>query len=340
MSNKTYFITLTPHQLFFFGTEQGQTADYFVKGSFLPQQTALLGLVRHQVLLQNDLMQNNKITDDTEASKWIGGKSFEYDKENDFGKIKSVSPCYLVKKDGDEAKTKLLPFHQSYCKNLKRLSANFFLPEYDPKQYYHDVWLSLDKTKSVCNSDCMIYEEVTKPGVDKNYNGKTEEDDNAFYKQVWLKMKKGFSFGFYIVIKDDVTFKTAEVNFGKESAPFQMEVLQTQNTEVFDDEENPTALMLTSDTYSVDNILNLTDFAVTDTVPFRNIVNTTSKNTPYYSFDNRLSRKSTVRLQLYKRGSIFFATREKLEQIKTAIDEQTSFKNIGFNHYHLLNISY
>ena len=56
MSNpKTYFVTLTPRQLFFFGGEQGETADYYLKGSFIPQQTALLGLVRHQVLLQNRL---------------------------------------------------------------------------------------------------------------------------------------------------------------------------------------------------------------------------------------------------------------------------------------------
>lgn len=339
MASKTYFVTLTPHQLFFFGGEQGQTADYFVKGNFLPQQTALLGLVRHQILLQNGLMQNNRIIDDGEASGWIGPSSFEYNNNNSFGVIKSISPCYLVNSNGRTDKVKFLPFHQPYCKNLKWLGGNFLLPDYDPKNDYPDQWLSTDKNQNVSNAYDSIYQEVIKPGVDKNYSGKTEDDDHAYYKQVWFKMNNGFSFGFYAEIAPEAIFSSAEVNFGKESSPFFMEVSEAEKVDDFIDEESPTALVLTSDTYTDDDILRMCDFAVTDTVPFRNIINITTKENPYYKLNNPLNMKSTVRLQLFKRGSVFFADAGNIKKIKDAIDKQSGFKTIGYNHFHLLNIS-
>lgn len=345
MSNlKTYFVTLTPRQLFFFGGEQGETADYFLKGSYLPQQTALLGLVRHQILLQNNLMENNRIKDDTEAAKWIGAQSFEFNKPNiTFGKIDKISACYLVR-NSEGVQTKFLPFHQTYCSKIKRLGTNFYLTDYDPKKDYPEVWKSVDKNESVTIEE--IISEVTKPGVDKNYKGKTEDGDKAYYKQVWLKMKKKeFSFGFYVTLADDVAFNTNEVGFGKENAAFLMEVsAPLEKIESFSDVDAPTTLLLTSDTYVEEDIITKADFAVTDTVPFRNIVSPTSASTDYYKIDKTQNpsnnRKSAVRLLLLKKGSVFYCKNESLNAIKTAINNQKHFQKIGYNHYHLFNINY
>lgn len=333
MKSKTYFITLTPEELFFFGREQGEKADYYLKGSFWPQQTALLGLVRHQILIQNHLLEHNKIKDNSLATNWIGSTSFEYNQRHKFGKIESLSPCYLVKKENQLIR--YLPYHQSYVNGIKRLNENFFLPNYDPKNYYPDRWLSLDKQQCLSNTQNKIYREVERVGVNKNYNGKTEKE--SFFKQIWIKMNKGFAFGFYITLTDDVTFNTNTVTFGKENTPFLMQV-EEQLEEKFVDESKATALVLTSDAYVDEDLLSYSDFAITDTISFRNIINTTSTNHNHYGL-----HKSKVRLQLYKRGTIFFSSDTvNMNFIKEAIHSESNlnFKDIGYNHFHLLNIHY
>ena len=346
----TCFITLTPLQLFFFGGEQGETADYFVKGSAIPQQTALLGLIRHQVLLQNNyaadkpLMANNIITDDEEAKKWIGEKSFEYNSEHQtFGKIQSLSPVYLVKKENNGVLTRFLPGHQAYCNNVVTVGGNFHLPDYSPKKYYPDVWASTDGSAVLTNDD--VFCEIVKPGVDKNYMGKTEDGDDAYYKQVWIKMKNGLSFGFYVTLDADVSLQSADVTFGKESSAFRMEVgSPVAAVETFADEAGSGALALVSDTYITEDILALTDFAVTDTVPFRNIISPTSRHTNYYKIDTNYletrMRKSRARLLLCKRGSVFYCKGDNQGKLKKAIDSMANFRKIGYNHYHLIKTNY
>jgi len=301
-------------------------------------------LVRHQVLLQNKLMENNKIKNDNKAAIWIGEKSFEYsNKTQTFGKIHTLSPCFLIRKGENDSTTKFLPYHQSYAQKLLKLETNYYFPEFNPKTYYTDVWKSIDDSETIPNESNKIYQEVTKPGVDKNYEGQSEEDDKAFFKQVWLKMQKDFAFGFYVKLSSDVNFKTAHVTFGKESSPFLMEVVEMEE-ELFKKEDESTALMLTSDTYVAEDIIGLAEFAVTETVPFRNIVSPTSSKTDYYRIDKNHNpannRKSRVRLLLLKRGSVFYCKNGNLNEIKKRIDTHQNFKNIGYNHYQLLNLKY
>ena len=326
MKNKTYFITLTPQQLFFFGGEQGDKADYYLKGSFIPQQTALLGLVRHQVLIQNNLLQENKIVNDADAVSWIGAKSFEYNKDNDFVKIRSISPCYLVW--DDEVQEKYLPTHQNFIHGIKQLGEHYFLPNYNPKEHYSAIWKDINTGNIISEANC--YEEVERIGVDKNYSGKTEND--SFFKQIWLKMKKGYSFGFYLTLSDDVIFSNADVTFGKESSPFLMKVHDSEPPAI-KNAVAPNAIVLISDAFASDKLIGYSDFAVCDTLPFRNIVNTTSRNHKYYSV-----HKSPVRLQLLKKGSVFIANEDNLFQMKDELNSFTNFQKIGYNHFQLITI--
>lgn len=339
MNNKIYFIKLTPLQLFFFGREQNEMADYFIKGNFLPQQTALLGLIRHQVLLQNNLITNNKINNDIEAVKWIGAKGFEYnDREQKFGKIISLSPLHLVRTENKIEKL-FLPYHQPYVNSIKKLDNNYYLPDYDPKNDYPDIWKSIDKKETLSNCKNEIYEEIIQPGVDKHYLGLKEDNEDGYYKQVWLKMKSRYSFGFYVELSQDVKLETTAVFFGKESSPFFMQVTAPGAPQTFRDDIDSTAILLTSDAQVDRDILSACDFAITNCVPFRNIVSRTSVQTNYYQW-NKSNNKSRVRLQLLKRGSILFAKGDKLTNIKAEIENQKNFKKIGYNHFHLLQLNY
>lgn len=325
MSNKTVFIKLTPESLFFFGGEQGITADYFLKGSLMPQQTALLGLLRHQILLQNSLMKGNKIINDEEASNWIGGKSFDFTElEQDFGKISGISPCFIV-----DSNNKYLPYFNEYLSDIKKAEENYYFPAHNPKKHYDSIWKSIAGNNFLEESSCFLEEE--RIGVDKDYSGKTQ--NKSFYKQVWLKMKPGLSFGFYATISNDVILKDTDVTFGKESAPFKMEVI-AQEIQFFDDQQNPNAILLLSDTYSESDLAVLSDFSISSVVPFRNLKNVTSASHSFYS-----RHKSEHRLQLYKRGSVFAST-NNLEAIQDKLKAFTNFQKIGYNHFCQIKLNY
>lgn len=328
MSNKTVFIKLTPESLFFFGGEQGITADYYLKGNFIPQQTALLGLLRHQILIQNDLLQDNIINNDSKAVKWIGDSSFNPKEESQkFGKVERISPCYLVV-DG----IKYLPYKPDYLDEIKSVGGNVYFPKHDPKKHYSARWKSTESDSLICESD--LYIEVERIGVDKNYAGKTQ--NKSFYKQVWLKMTKEVevSFAFYATIASDVELENANVTFGKESAPFKMEVkVLTSDESKFKDDPDANAILLTSDAFSEVDLGELCAISVSNVIPFRNLNNRTSGNHRFYSLN-----KHYEWLQLYKRGSVFIP--KDLNQFKTLLDKHQNFRNIGYSHYCQIKLNY
>lgn len=97
-----YLIELKPISSFFFGTEDPKSDDekvnYFQRSAYFPQQTALLGMIRFQLLKQYGLLPINDNTD--MASRLIGEKSFYVSSElPSFGVIDSLSPLMLLKDD-------------------------------------------------------------------------------------------------------------------------------------------------------------------------------------------------------------------------------------------------
>ena len=83
MSKTIYHIKLRPLDKFFFGGEQnfdgGKERNYLVHSAYFPQQTALLGLVRHMLLLNDtSVFQNGTIIKGKEklVEALIGEKSF------------------------------------------------------------------------------------------------------------------------------------------------------------------------------------------------------------------------------------------------------------------------
>ena len=329
ISEKTYFIKLTPLQLYFFGGEQGIVADYYLKGNPLPQQTALLGMIRYQILVQNNLLENNVIieTEDEERkpANWIGEQSFSHEEARTFGKIKSLSQCFLVI-DGN----KYLPYYPNYFDKIEKQNNNFFLPDYKAKDYYPLRWKNIANDEDFITDFC---EEIERVGVDKNYYGQT--DERSFYKQVWFKMKKGFSFGFYLKKEEDAVLEDAIVCLGKENAVFQMEVDDIGvSTPPHTKDENHNALYLTSDAFVTGNFLEDCDFAVFETVPFRCLANKTAKKHKHYE-----PNKSKHRIQLLKRGSVFIGKNQNVKSLIEKLEIETNFRDIGYNSFETKQIT-
>lgn len=107
----TLKITLTPTGRFFFGgeTKFGDPAldqrrtTYVIHSQYFPQQTALLGMLREQLLLQNGLLRHtrDRVKDKTAAQLLIGDTGFQVSgQRNDYGAIEGLSPVYISDKAG------------------------------------------------------------------------------------------------------------------------------------------------------------------------------------------------------------------------------------------------
>lgn len=345
----TYLVKLKPIASFFFGVEQGETADYFLKGNNFPQQTALLGLIRHQLLIQNNLLANGKINDKTKAGSLIGEESFQYNKPNqNFGAIKSLSECYAgytANNEENEFATYLYnAAPANFTKEAVYINAVFVFPGYDPKNYY-PLQFRLLKSSKICKpsfNEDEIFKPSERPGINKNYEGISEED--AYYKQVWLTMEKDFCFAFYLTLSEEynnseqVILNDAYITFGKESSLFFMEIKQADNlpeaqTEVHNNEN---ALYLTSDAYLTNDIAVECEIAVADTVPFRNIINYVSQQQRDYFNRKPVETPCSKRLQLYKKGSFFYS--KNINKIAQTISSHQAFTRIGYNKFHFTEI--
>ncbi|KGL55895.1 CRISPR-associated protein Cmr3 [Porphyromonas sp. COT-052 OH4946] len=214
MSTYLYLIKLTPLDKFFFGQKKtfgDDNANYFVYSSHFPQQTALLGLLRYQLLqiAGVDVFKDNKIQDTNKAAKLIGEQSFSpFVKDKlQFGIIQSLSPVFIIDKKNDEGKEEyFLPVGRRFQKkkekapySLLHLSCEDECPPifesresqkekeeaYDPKKGLASCWLSSNGTTLLNEEDFFIKDE--RIGIRKDYEGATNDD--AFFCQRYYRFK-------------------------------------------------------------------------------------------------------------------------------------------------------
>ena len=213
MSN--YLIKLTPLDKFFFGQKKtfgDDNANYFVYSSHFPQQTALLGLLRYQLLqiAGEDVFKDNKIQDTNKAAKLIGEQSFSpFVKDKlQFGVIQSLSPVFIIdKKKNNEGKEEyFLPVGRRFQKkkekapyNLLHLFCEDECPPifesresqkekeeaYDPKKGLASCWLS-SKSHTLLNEEDFFTKDE-RIGIRKDYEGATNDD--AFFCQRYYRFK-------------------------------------------------------------------------------------------------------------------------------------------------------
>lgn len=212
MSN--YLIKLTPLDKFFFGQKKtfgDDNANYFVYSSHFPQQTALLGLLRYQLLqiAGEGVFKDNKIQDEHKAGELIGKQSFSpFVKDKlQFGIIQSLSPVFIIDKKNDEGKEEyFLPVGRRFQKkkekapySLLHLSCEDECPPifesresqkekeeaYDPKKGLASCWLS-SKSHTLLNEEDFFTKDE-RIGIRKDYEGATNDD--AFFCQRYYRFK-------------------------------------------------------------------------------------------------------------------------------------------------------
>ena len=96
---RIYKVTLEPEDWFFFGGgstfDNGTKTSYIAHSMLLPQQTALLGMIRYQLLKQHNLLFGQGGSPEmSEVKKLIGERSFimKDNSQHAYGDILGISP--------------------------------------------------------------------------------------------------------------------------------------------------------------------------------------------------------------------------------------------------------
>ncbi|MEM7374540.1 MAG: type III-B CRISPR module-associated Cmr3 family protein [Bacteroidota bacterium] len=237
----THFVRLFPQGNYFFGNENysdsEQRAFYFQKSRAFPQQTTLLGLIRYQLLLQNDMLvpeKGRKRIASNKAAALIGDTSFaplsrESSEIPSFGAIEAISPVLLVRNNGSQYAP--FPAFKDWEKDENKWSVSehtFHVPalkESPPKlraslsktNYLNSFpqWGAYDVKKDIEwgfrnleDGSFLPYGavfETTEPqiGIYKTQKlthrqKKDRREREGFFKMHFQRMKKEYGFGFYL----------------------------------------------------------------------------------------------------------------------------------------------
>lgn len=261
MSNlKTYKIDLRPMDVFFFGGEQhfgeGDEANYFVRSNYFPQQSGVLGMLRHQLLIQNNCIPVNG--NEAFVSKLIGDESYNIlGSATLFGVIKNVSPIFLSNEKGllfSEAfeyyiDKKNKPDQLSLIKVEDKVGKTMIYPDvkktlvitvgnnYSGKYEIRELLVSkkgdhfnlrFDKEfeKKGNLPENGVFIETGKPGIQKSLKKQKGAKDQGFYKQYSYSFPKDICFTFFAEIDRDVAtnFESGRIMLGGEKSAFHMVV--------------------------------------------------------------------------------------------------------------------
>lgn len=358
MNSKRYLVKLTPHAPFFFGGENsfggpdGNQTNYLVKSNYFPQQTGILGLVRHQLLIQNNLLQqgNIKKEDKDAATRLIGPVSFRLGNEDlQFGAIKKVSPVFIM-----HGEYSYFPVNKEYQFDegelqLRNFTSKYDLPlleDYDPKTGLPDLLVNKSLTdfkQYDCDStEKGIFIEQQQTGIHKNYHGVT--GINAYYLQTFYHLKKDWSFAFLLELNDEnVIFGSQDhVVFGGEQSAFKMEVKAgyEKNLEEllpsYRAHERFEKIVLVSDTYlNTKEVLDPAVFTISEIVNFR-FLKTEIAGTNNYAALNKGSGNDRTNGKLCKSARYHLLKKGTVIYTKDSADSDTIIKGLKNERFELI----
>lgn len=365
-----YLVKLKPIEHFFFGVEKvgnlGNRKPYYLETTEFPQQTSILGLLRYILLLKEGKLGKD-FSSDPDVIKLIGSDSFPGNPVTMYGKIKSLSPVFIldnnnmayfarpqdweyrfVKKDAgckvcygsDENEHKFAPFLDGY--NAKDGIEQFLISS---KGKSIPLWYDDEAKKGVLRKKAKAGNQKKPERFldNPNEDEKAEAKNEAYYKQEFLYMDSKYAYACVVEIDlDDLKdFKTV-LPFGGERSSFAISFAPLDNAASvveyyfsLQPQNDYLKIELLSDAYVEQGILSMASFAVCDTIGFRNL--TTKTTTENYS---RISKNKddnsadlSMQLQLLKRGSVLFFDSVEMLQLAEEKLKNNTFTTIGYNKY-------
>lgn len=349
-----YLVTLKPVDKFFFGGDMTfevagkgehnkKFKSYIIESAMFPQQTSLLGMMRFLLLRKSSYFENGRITDKDGAARLIGEHSFEVNDTDRFGKIMSLSGCFIRdrKKGADYS---FAPYTRDF--SLQNTGAEgvvngirISLPEldgYSAKDGYEKCLVSRN-AEPVRLADVFIKDR--RIGINRDIaTGLTE--DSSLFKQISYRFNDknaDYCFAFYVEV-DGLDLTSSEYNgevvsIGADSSQFIIN-FQKDGTDNRPDVAPENAVVIQSPAYLTRETLKLSSFFMTEIIPFR-FLETTVKGTDNYTVYSKTLTRSK-KYELYAPGStFFFSSEDNLKEFigKLGDKETDGFARIGFNEY-------
>lgn len=353
-----YRIDFRPLDVFFFGGEttfgNGEEVNYFAKSRPYPQQTTILGVLRHLGYKSKGAIGPAQI-----------GDSFAAEPDETIGKygfIKAISPLFFTQRGETPGQQLIGPMLAGALAGEAPILASgkaqrwtgdgwtksYELPAFDPKEWYDQP---LRPAVGEFQTLDDLLKKDTRIGITKQRDG--QERTDGFYKQEVRTLAEGAYFSAYLELDDRGTHITGQhvLPVGAEKAQFLLEITALRKNTTFS-EAFPIKLfkdcasaylhcaVLTSDAFVEPEQVETLSFVVADTQDFRHI-STPSRVTDF----GRLSRKeSTVKrypdqlrmsrkYNLLARGSLLYAS--DAETLSGMLDI-SRWQTIGYNYYYLI----
>jgi CRISPR type III-B/RAMP module-associated protein Cmr3 len=339
-----YRVTLTPQEPYFFGGEQTFGRDdsrkdgsrYSAVSTHFPQQSAVLGMLRKTMLIQESHMsmhiKNGEWIDSRGKShgadsnydaavKLTGKESFSYERESDFGIIRELSALF-IHKDGTDytlnAKdAKYTPKILDSKMNLNGITQEtLFLEGYSAKNPVADHFVGSDK--SILSFD-DIFMEVKSVGIKKSTDG--EDNQESFFQKTSLMLKDRASFVFYLTLDKELSWDDAYITLGAEQSPFKLKLSPTNKTfqesfsHVFEKKAFDRVL-LHSETLLSEDAYKDAKFIL-------------GRRNSYRQLKSRDGKKSK-RYYLLERGSVIYS--DNIEQLSANL-AQKHLQKVGINNF-------
>jgi len=314
---KTYKITLTPLESYFFGGDltfgkagSRENGSYIAKSTLFPQQSAFLGVLRKEII---EYLKEYK-----KAKKIVGASKFfikSKDEEKfDFGSIKSVSPLFVQKKQ-----QLYIPLQDIFFYKIKKEDNNFLVENFNPKEGVSLKLFALKDFQAEKIDNFFIQKQMV--GNVKNRN------KDAFFKKIAYQVQADSSFVYFIEIDNDFELEKLDkkiVYFGADRSKFLLcvskekfdlnsffKILQDRLNSVTDKDY----IFLLSDSYININIKKHCAFAITQEIPFRNIT--------------KMKNLKSKQFYFYEKGSLFINPDERLKEKLN----KPYLQQIGYNKF-------
>ena len=326
-------LTFKPLTPFFFGGRVNFSNDNYVFSRYFPQTTQLLGAIRLFLGEKKGFIKvykNGRYSKNPEALKKLIGdaKPEDFDKNDNLGCIKYLSPMFLVSKDKKNFYYPVpFDFYQRGNEygiyKLVQLSNSYYFEGYNSKEDFKeflgdksfwDGYVKNIPSKAIEYSD--IFKEVSQVGIALE---KKHAIDGKFYYKISYNLEDDFLFACVI---DCDEIEDGEIQIGADGSMFKLEVSEfnfnhilfdslINNKKVF--KEKSIAL---SDSFG--SVKDLTIPAIVKHTDFKMIKY--KKEGKVYTFGGKTKYK-----RLIKRGSVFYGL--------INLEAKGVYKKISFNKF-------
>lgn len=343
---KSYRITLTPLEPYFFGGERGFNFGsekgylkqrYFISSLDTPSQTTLLGALRYAVLAANGALIKDftRGSDDRKrADELVGSESFDFSRNYSFGAIGRISPLFILDNEDylvpmpmnhKNGESHYSPMEITQCPSGITLSkGNVYSPDYKAKDGCGEGWLKLSDKSVVpysfnSTTDLGMFQSLVRVGINSQRSEAIEErnDEDGFFKKEFKMLRRG-AFAFFANLDPEKIGSLKQgvtVFLGQNKSAFILKAVEQEN-----DLEKKIADALSkyaeegfwyapADCYFEETFH---DFAISKSRLFRHL-RTGADNRFYYRIN-----KTRKLFRLMQAGAVFYGNRPTLPSVENA----------------------